>query len=96
MDSKRSEDILFYARAIDNNKLPALNEILVAQAAPTKKTREKVNMLLDYLSTYPDANIRFKASDMILQIDSDAAYPIVPKALQNHYHHEYQRMIQVI
>ncbi len=35
---------------------------------------QKVKQLLDYLATYPDATIRFKASDMILNIHSDASY----------------------
>ena len=37
-------------------------------------------MLLDYLHTYPNAKVRFFASDMKLQIDSDAAYLVAPKA----------------
>ena len=32
------------------------------------------NHLLDYLATYPDATMRFYASDMILNIHSDASY----------------------
>ncbi len=35
---------------------------------------EKVKQLLDYLTTYPDTRIRFKASDMILNVHSDASY----------------------
>ena len=35
---------------------------------------------MDYLNTYPDAYIRFYASDMILHIDIDAAYLVAPKA----------------
>jgi hypothetical protein len=30
--------------------------------------------LLDYLATYPDATLRYHASDMILHIHSDASY----------------------
>ena len=37
-------------------------------------------MLLDYVHTYPTATIRYKASDMCLHIDSDAAYLVAPKA----------------
>ena len=37
-------------------------------------------MLMDYLSTYPTAIIRYHASDMCLHIDSDAAYLVLPKA----------------
>ena len=35
---------------------------------------------MDYVATYPDTYIRFYASDMILNIDSDAAYLVAPKA----------------
>ena len=37
-------------------------------------------MLLDYLSTHPKATIRYYASDMILYVDSDAAYLMLPGA----------------
>ena len=45
--------------------------------------------MMDYLHTYPDAVIRFYASDMILKITSDAAYLVLPKARSRaavHYH----------
>ena len=35
---------------------------------------------MDYVHTYPNSYIRYKASDMILHIDSDAAYLVAPKA----------------
>ena len=71
---------LYYARAVDNTILPALNEIATNQAKPTKNTVDKLNMLKDYLSTYPNAVIRFYASDMVLHVESDAAYLVLPKA----------------
>ena len=37
-------------------------------------------MLLDYLSTHPDSKIRYTKSDMILHLDSDAAYLVALKA----------------
>ena len=37
-------------------------------------------MLLDYVTTYPNPKIRFYASDMILHVDSDAAYLVQPNA----------------
>ena len=37
-------------------------------------------MLMDYLTTYPDAILRFTKSDMILYVDSDAAYLVLPQA----------------
>ena len=35
---------------------------------------------MDYVYTNPDVYIRFYASDMILNIDSDAAYLVAPKS----------------
>ena len=35
---------------------------------------------MDYIATYPTAYIRYHASQMILNIDSDAAYLVAPKA----------------
>ena len=35
---------------------------------------------MDYVNTYPDAYIRYYASDMVLHIDSDIAYLVAPKA----------------
>ena len=80
---------LYYGRALDNTILPALNEIASEQAQPTQKTMEKAQRLMDYVHTYPNAYIRFHASDMILNIDSDAAYLVAPKArsrVAGYYH----------
>ena len=35
---------------------------------------------MDYVYTYPNTFIRYNASDMVLHIDSDAAYLVAPKA----------------
>jgi hypothetical protein len=80
---------LYYGRACDPCILPALNELASAQASPTTDTRAKAHMLMDYLHTYPNAIIRYYASDMILKITSDAAYLVQPKARSRaavHYH----------
>ena len=71
---------LYYGRAVDNTILTAINEISAMQAKPTKLTLQKIQMLLNYLNAHPNAKIRFYASDMILRIDSDAAYLVAPKA----------------
>ena len=90
---------LFYGRAIDATTLPALNGIASDQANPTKKTKERTQQLMDYLYTYPDAYIRYYASDMVLHVDSDAAYLVAPKSrsraagfyyLSNHPSHQQQ------
>ena len=81
--------ILYYARAIDPTLLPALNEISTSQAAPTQDTMDKCNQVLDYVATHPLAVIRYRASDMILMTDTDAAYLVLPKArsrIAGHYY----------
>jgi len=35
---------------------------------------EKAKQLLDYLATHPDATIRYRASDMIMNVHLDASY----------------------
>jgi hypothetical protein len=71
---------LYYSRGCDPTIAVALNEISTSQAAPTRKTEEACNMLLDYLATHPNATIRYHASDMVLAVISDAAYLVLPKA----------------
>ena len=60
--------------------LPALNEIVAIQANPTTNTLKGCKRLLDYSATYPTAFVRYYASAMILSIDSDAAYLVMPQA----------------
>ena len=71
---------LYYGRAVDPTILPALTDIASAQSKPTQHTLQACNMLMDYLHTNPNAKIRYTKSDMILYIDSDAAYLVLPKA----------------
>ena len=73
-----SGNLLYYARAIESPILPALNEISHRQATPTANTMTKCKMLLDYCATHPNPTIRFTASDMILHVDTDAAYLVLP------------------
>ena len=72
--------LLFYGRAIDYCILPALNDISKEQAKPTVSTLNRAKRVLDYVATFPDAHLRFYASDMTLHVDSDAAYLVAPKA----------------
>jgi len=71
---------LFYAQAINMAILLALNAITGAQAAPTQNTLKRVHQLLDYMATNPDAIVRYRASDMVLNVHSDASYLSAPKA----------------
>ena len=54
--------------------LPSLNTLATTQSKSTVATKQKIDQLLDYLDTHPDAKLRYHASDMILHCDSDAAY----------------------
>ena len=62
---------LYYARAVDPTMLTALNELSGEQSKPTTNTHTKVNLLLDYAHTYPNATLRYRASDMVLCVESD-------------------------
>ncbi len=66
--------ILYYAHAVDSTVLMALSSIAITQSKATEVTMEQTKQMLDYLATHPDATVRFQASDMILNIHSDASY----------------------
>jgi hypothetical protein len=57
-----------------------LNDIETEQTKVTEKRQAATNQLLDYLAPHPDAAIRYHASDMILNIHSDASYLSVSNA----------------
>ena len=71
---------LYYARAIDNTMLHALNDIATATSKGTEATLAAVEYFLNYAASNPDARIRYIASEMILQAISDAAYLVCPNA----------------
>ena len=72
--------LLYYACAVDHTMLVALNELASEQATPTANTLRKTRKLLDYAATYPNAILHFHASDMVLHVDSDAEYLVMPQA----------------
>ncbi len=81
--------LLFYARAVDPSMLPGLNEVSVQQSKPTKATQCKVHQLLDYVASHSNVVLCYHASAMVLHIDSDAAYLVLPKAksrIAGHYY----------
>jgi hypothetical protein len=65
---------------MDPTILMPLNDIATEQTNATEKTQAATNQMLDYLATHPDATIRYRASDMILNIHSDASYLSVSNA----------------
>jgi hypothetical protein len=52
----------------------ALSSIAIKQTKRTTSTMEKAKQLHDYLAANPDATMRFKASNMIMNIHSDMMY----------------------
>ena len=59
--------------------LLALNQIGSKQACPMQK-EQKIQLLFNYAATYPNTSLCLCAYDMILHIDSNAAYLVLPKA----------------
>ena len=66
--------LLYYARAVDNKLLATLSTISSQQAHTTENTAAAVNQLLDYVATYPNDGITYRASSMILAAHSDASF----------------------
>jgi hypothetical protein len=50
------------------------------QSKATQQTAADCVKFLNYCATHPEATIRYKASDMILKVQSDASYLSEPKA----------------
>ncbi len=66
--------ILYYTLAVNLTVLMALSNIASKQAKCTESTMKKCKQLLDYLATHPGATVHFYASNMILNIHSNASY----------------------
>jgi hypothetical protein len=77
---KVAGSVLYYARAVDPTVLMPLNDIATEQTKATEKKQAATNQVLDYLATHPDSTIQNHASDMILNIHSDASYLSVSNA----------------
>jgi hypothetical protein len=75
--------ILYYARAVNMIVLMALSSIVMEQTKATDRTLERCIQLLDYLASNNPAKVRFHASDMIMNIHSNASYLSAPGS-QNH------------
>ena len=64
--------LLFYACAVDNKPVCTLSSIGTKQASATKNTLAECNLLLDYLATYPDDGVTYKASNAGYLNESDS------------------------
>jgi hypothetical protein len=72
--------LLYYARAVDPTMLVALGTIAAQQSNSTEATADAIVQLSNYCATHPVSRIRYRASDMILRIHSDASYLSAAKA----------------
>ncbi len=66
--------ISYYVQAVDITVVMALSSIASEQTRGTTNTMAKAKQLLDYLAMHPDATVRIRASDMILNVHSNASY----------------------
>ncbi len=66
--------LLYYAQAANNKLLVALSAITAHQANATVATEQAVHLLLDYVTTYPNDGIVYRASNMILCAHADAGF----------------------
>jgi hypothetical protein len=80
---------LYYARAVDNTMLPALGTLASQQATPTQHTMNAVIQFLNYAVANPDAVLRYRASEMILHVESDASYLSESKARSRYAGYQY-------
>ena len=62
---------LYYARVVNNRILVGISAIGAQQVAATEQTVAAIDQLLDHVATYPDYEIIYRASDMILAAHSD-------------------------
>jgi hypothetical protein len=71
---------MYYCRATDPAIAIVLNELAGRQSKATVTLMKRCKHFLDYMATHPHALIRYCASDMILNMHSDASYLSAPNA----------------
>ena len=64
---------LYNAISVYSILLHALNELNITSYKATEQTQKYLEHFLNYCATNPDAQIIYRASDMQLEIDCDAA-----------------------
>jgi hypothetical protein len=66
--------LLYYARTVDPSILTVVHELGSVQANPSAQDMAKMERLLQYVSVHQHNGIRFHASSMQLQVQSDASF----------------------
>ena len=66
--------LLYVGRAVNNKLIFALRAIGVQQEKTTEETAAAIEQLIDYVATYPNDGILFRARNRILVAHSDAGF----------------------
>jgi hypothetical protein len=66
--------LLYYVCALDPMLIMPVNVLASEQTRSTTATADKIIKLLKYCTMHPEATLRYHASDIILNIHSDASY----------------------
>jgi hypothetical protein len=79
----------FTKRAVDVTLLVALNSLAAEQSKGTENTAKAIVQVLNYCATHLDATLCYHASSMVLHIDSDASYLLMPQSCSRVRGHHY-------
>ena len=71
---------LYYVHAVDLTILQALNAITAEQAHLTERALQHVKQFLDYMARHPEAIIRYRVCNMVLNVHSDASFHSASRA----------------
>ena len=66
--------LLWIGRALNNKLIISLSAIGSQQASSTEDINKEIHQLLYYCATYPDDDIIYRSSDMILSGHSDSGF----------------------
>ena len=71
---------LYYSLSVDSTMLVALSDLAATESKATEQTYDNVVWILNYAASHPTVVVRYKQSNIVLQVHSDASYLSVTKA----------------
>ena len=80
---------LYYGRAVDPQMLQTLSVLALKQVGGAQTTVAAMTHFLNFCATYPNARLRYTASEMVLRVESDASYLTEPGAHSRGGGHHY-------
>ena len=66
--------LIYYVISVNPTLLATLRQIASHKSTSTEEVSTMIKQLLNYVATHSNAGIRYVASDMILNLHSDASY----------------------